>query len=199
MRAMLLIRPVLFVTCALALSTGAANAGLYGSGTLTTTSLGNDEYFVTGITGTLNGAPVSLLSTADPIANPDPSQCPTEPQDYAAAGYVFDDIIYFPGFPGANTVCQSSALSLDTAGLGLEAGGITYNLIGANGDNYTATGYYYFLATGPANPMTFAVSSTAAATTFTFSVGSVPEPAPLALLIAGLAGIAFLRWRRKAG
>jgi len=198
-----IVRPTLSVrlmrlatTCGLLLSAAAANAGpgLSGSGTLTTVSLGNDEYFVTGITGTLNGAPVSLLPTNSPV----PTLCPGTPQDYTAATFEFNDIIYFPGFPGSNSECQSTGLLLDSAGLGVEAGGIDYNLIGANAANdFIPTGYYYFTSNSGPLPMTFTVSLAAPDPVFSYSITSVPEPETLALFGVGLAGTVFMR-RRKA-
>jgi hypothetical protein len=197
------VRLTVLTICGLILGPGAVNAGLIGGGTFIATSLGNDEYFVTRITGTLNGAPVSLLPTTDPISNPYAGvpACSAIPQVYLSAGYGFNDIIYFPGFPGANSVCQSAGLFLDTGGLGLEAGGVDYNLIGTNGKfNSPLSGYYYQdVSGGPFIWTTFKVSETALDPTFTWSVSSVsvPEPATLALLGLGLGGIAYMR-RRKA-
>lgn len=186
--------------CGLSLYAGAAGATVFGSGTFTTTAVpgGNDEYFVTSITGTLFGAPVSLLPTNDPVPNPFPDQCPGIPQLYVAAGYGFDDVIYFPGFQGVSGDCQSAGRFLDVAGLGLEAGGVDYNLIGTNPTyNGGMSGYYYQdVPLGPFIPIAFSVSEISPDPVFAWSASSVPEPSTLGLMALGFVAAALARRRR---
>ncbi len=191
---------VVAAACGLAWYAGTASATAFGNGTFTTTAVAgaDDEYFVTGITGTLFGAPVSLLPTNDPVSNPYGALCPGLPQVYVAAGYGFNDVIYFPGFPGASSICQSSGLYLDTGGLGLQAGGVDYNIIGTNlGFNRPLNLYYYQnVPEGAFIPIAFTVNLISPDPEFSWSVASVPEPATLGLMALGLMAAGVARRRR---
>ncbi len=154
-----------------------SGSGFSGGGVLGGVSLGGGDYFINYVSGTDNGAALSLLSTATPWTGT--PACISGNQCYVAGPYIFNDVLYASG----------SGLMLDPDGLGLStAVNGAINIIGyGSGYEYSdvkSTGSTTFV------PISFSASP----------VASAPEIDPasavggLTLLIGSLV---VLRGRRK--
>jgi hypothetical protein len=154
-----------------------SGSGFSGGGVLGGVSVGGGAYFINYVSGTDNGAALSLLSTATPWTGT--PACITGNPCYVAGPYVFNDVLYASG----------SGLKLDPDGLGLStAANGAINIIGSNSEylysDVNSTGSATFV------PISFSASP----------VTSAPEISPASAasgLTLLLGGLMVLRGRRS--
>jgi hypothetical protein len=146
-----------------------SGSGYSGGGVLGGVSVGGGDYFINYVSGTDNGAALSLLPTAT-IWTGSPACIPGNPC-YTAGPYVFNDVLY----------ASASGLMLDPDGLGLStAVNGAINIIGyGSGYSYsdansTGSGKYVPISFS-ASPVTSApeIDPTSAATDVTLLIGSL--------------------------
>ena len=148
----------------------------------TTNALGG--YFITGISGNVDGDPITGLLTLE-----GPATCPCFPEGFAALGGVLSisNTLYF----GTNPF--SPGQFLDHGGIGFQSATRYYNLYGIGGSAYE------LLSFATSSSLDFENDGDAAFTDFSVSdgVAAVPEPATWALLIVGFGAVGgALRGRR---
>ena len=146
-----------------------SGSGYSGGGVLGGVSLGGGDYFINYVSGTDNGAALSLLSTATSWTGT--PACISGNPCYVAGPYVFNDVLYASG----------SSLMLDVDGLGLSTtvnGAI--NIIGyGSGYEYSdvnSTGSATFVPISfSASPVTSApeIDPASAASGVTLLIGSL--------------------------
>lgn len=139
--------------------------GIAGTGTLTAEAIGDGKYFLTGISGTINGEALGMLQNT--VIGPSvPGSAPL----YLDDRYAYTDLIYTNPLYGQSG--QAGTL-LDEGGLGLTYGGKAVNLLGSG----SAAQGYLFIDANATPRLALAVS---------FSVAAVPEPSGYLLLLTGL-------------
>lgn len=149
--------------------------GFNGSGTMTGSETGPSSgvYYITGITGTVNGSTITGIMPVDSF-------------------YSNDNDLYFPAVDMAGQV-NAEPVQLDPDGLAFYVPGQCDNSGSNDGGEcliYAATGDYI-----PANGLyeVFPFGSGQ----FSAVLATTPLPAALPLLATGLGGLGLLGWRRK--
>jgi hypothetical protein len=150
------------------------------SGVMVGTDLGNGSYFISDLSGTMDGSALTLLPQT-----PSGQVFPPLPTLFGSGNWIYDDIVYVdPALP-----------LFDVAGLGLQNGATTFTLYGnffpgsTPGDLYT---YYYddqLLASASALPPLIANVS---------QLTPVPESSTVSMTLAGFLTILACYRRRSA-
>jgi hypothetical protein len=143
--------------------------GVYGAGTavLTATDEGSGKFLVSSLTGSQNGTTISGL---------------------LAPGVYVNDNLMFPTGAGPAGTAQ-----LDLLGLSFHEGATDFNIFFFS-SLFGGPNLYFECSSAVCTSQATSNLSTALTS---FSITPAPEPSSLALLLAGLAGLAMLRLRKS--